>query len=294
MSQIGNNIYPNTLFPDSIQTLPQFTDLTSEDESNYLSYLQAIIAGNLTNANYYLSLINPNSLVSATSLNTLSDTIGAIQDLYGSTTTFADIVDEKQAEWQNIIAKFAYVGEWKEPVEYESDNTYAQYDLVIYDGAIWECKIDDTINRIPQEGTYWTQYYVKNSMVGYTDSITNRNALYIALQDIDTTDTPYESYISDNPKWFRLTLIGIVGDNGDGFSFEGEWKNTLSYSIGDLVTYDEICYSSLTNNNLNHTPNVNPTYWKREFAISMKQIPVQAEMPEDQDIGDLWFEVITV
>ena len=294
MSQIGNNIYPNTLFPDSIQTLPQFTDLTSEDESNYLSYLQAIIAGNLTNANYYLSLINPNSLVSATSLNTLSDTIGAIQDLYGSTTTFADIVDEKQAEWQNIIAKFAYVGEWKEPVEYESDNTYAQYDLVIYDNAIWECKANDTINRIPQEGTYWTQYYVKNSMVGYTDSITNRNALYIALQDIDTTDTPYKSYISDNPKWFRLTLIGIVGDNGDGFSFEGEWKNTLSYSIGDLVTYDEICYSSLTNNNLNHTPNVNPTYWKREFAISMKQIPVQAKMPEDQDIGDLWFEVITV
>ena len=56
MSQIGSNIYPNTLFPDSIQTLPQFTDLTSEDESNYLSYLQAIIAGNLANANYYLSL----------------------------------------------------------------------------------------------------------------------------------------------------------------------------------------------------------------------------------------------
>ena len=294
MSQIGSNIYPNTLFPDSIQTLPQFTDLTSEDESNYLSYLQAIIAGNLTNANYYLSLINPNSLVSATSLNTLSDTIGAIQDLYGSTTTFTDIVNTKQAEWQSIIAKFAYVGEWKEPVEYESDNIYAQYDLVIYDNAIWECKANDTINRIPQEGTYWTQYYVKNSMVGYTDSVTNRNALYIALQDIDTTDTPYESYISNNPKWFRLTLIGIVGDNGDGFSFEGEWKNTLSYSIGDLVTYDEICYSSLTNNNLNHTPNVNPTYWKREFAISMKQIPVQAEMPEDQDIGDLWFEVITV
>lgn len=294
MSQIGSNIYPNTLFPDSIQTLPQFTDLTSEDESNYLSYLQAIIVGNLANANYYLSLINPNSLVSATSLNTLSDTIGAIQDLYGSTTTFTDIVNTKQAEWQSIIAKFAYVGEWKEPVEYESDNTYAQYDLVIYDNAIWECKANDTINRIPQEGTYWTQYYVKNSMVGYTDSVTNRNALYIALQDIDTTDTPYESYISDNPKWFRLTLIGIVGDNGDGFSFEGEWENTLSYSIGDLVTYDEICYSSLTNNNLNHTPNVNPTYWKREFAISMKQIPVQAEMPEDQDIGDLWFEVITV
>ena len=121
MSQIGSNIYPNTLFPDSVQTLPQFTDLTSEDESNYLSYLQAIINGDLANANYYLSLINPNCLVSATSLNTLSDTIGAIQDLYGSTTTFTDIVNTKQAEWQSIIAKFAYVGEWKEPVEYESD-----------------------------------------------------------------------------------------------------------------------------------------------------------------------------
>lgn len=294
MSQIGSNIYPNTLFPDSVQTLPQFTDLTSEDESNYLSYLQAIINGDLANANYYLSLINPNCLVSATSLNTLSDTIGAVQDLYSSTTTFSDIVSVKQAEWQNIISKFSYVGEWKKPAEYKSNNTYAQFDLVIYDNAVWECQINGTINIVPQKGTYWTQYYVKNTMVGYTDSVTNRNALYIALQDIDTDDTPYESYISDDPKWFRLTLIGIVGDNGEGFSFRGEWNYTVSYSMGDLVTYDEVCYSSLTNNNLNHTPSIDSSYWKREFTTSMKQIPVQAEMPTDQDIGDLWFEVITI
>ena len=293
MSQIGNNIYPNTLFPDSIQALPQFTDLTSDDESNYLSYLQAIIAGNLANANYYLSLINPDCLVNATALNTLSDTIGAVQDLYGSTTTFSDIVNAKQAEWQEIISKFSYVGEWEEPIVYTEGVTYSQNDIVIYNNAIWKCKVNGTVNQIPQEGTYWTQYYVKNSMVGFTDSVIGQFALYIALQDISISDTPYESYISDNPQWFRLTLIGIVGDNGDGFSFEGEWQNTLSYSIGDLVTYDEICYSSLTNNNLNHTPNVNPTYWKREFSIKMKQIPVQAEMPEDQSIGDLWFEVIT-
>ena len=44
----------------------------------YLSYLQAIIAGNLANANYYLSLINPNCLVNATALNTLSDNIDGL------------------------------------------------------------------------------------------------------------------------------------------------------------------------------------------------------------------------
>ena len=102
------------------------------------------------------------------------------------------------------------MGEWKEPVEYESDNTYAQYDLVIYDNAIWECKANDTINRIPQEGTYWTQYYVKNSMVGYTDSITNRNALYIALQDIDTTDIDGDKVMMDLEKgqYFALNSVG--------------------------------------------------------------------------------------
>ena len=293
MSQIGSNIYPNTLFPDSIQALPQFANLTNDDTAHYIAYLQAIIAGNLDNANYHLSLINPDALVNAMKLNTLSDTIGAIQDLYGSTTTFSDIVNEKQTEWEEILAKFSYVGEWQEPRIYNSDISFMQDEIVWYDNAIWKCKVNNTVNQIPQEGTYWTQYYVKNSMVSFTDATTNRDALYIALQDISIRDTPYESYTSENPQWFRLTLIGIVGDNGDGFSFEGEWKNTLSYSIGDLVTYDEICYSSLTNNNLNHTPNVNPTYWKHEFAITMKQIPIQKEMPVGQRIGELWFEVIT-
>ena len=59
MSQVGNNIYPNTTFPDSIQILPTFENLSSADESNYIDYLRAILNGNLSEANYYLSLINP-------------------------------------------------------------------------------------------------------------------------------------------------------------------------------------------------------------------------------------------
>ncbi len=294
MSQIGSNIYPNTIFPDSIQTLPTFENLSSEDESNYIAYLQAVLNGNLSDANYYLSLINPNVLVSANALNILSDTIGAIQDLYGSTSTFSDIVDRKQAEWQEIISKFAYVGEWKKPTTFDNTATYNQNDLVIYDNKIWQCQQNNIVGDVPQNGDIWTQYYVKNSMVSYKDNDTNRDALYLALQDVNIDATPYESYTSSSPQWFRLTLIGIVGDNGEGFSFEGKWQSTLSYSYGDLVTYEDVCYSSLVNNNLNHIPDSSPTHWKREFSLEMKQIPVQETMPEGQNIGDLWFEIITV
>lgn len=294
MSQVGNNIYPNTTFPDSIQTLPTFENLSSADESNYIDYLRAILNGNLSEANYYLSLINPNTIITASALNILSDTVGAIQAVYSDSSIFSNVIDEKQSEWEEIIARFSYVGDWVSPIIYDSSVAYTVGDIVIYNNKTWKCKVNTTAGNIPQEGIYWTQFYYKNSMVSYTDSTTNRKALYVALQDINIDTNPYDSYISNSPQWFRLTLIGIVGDNGDGFSFRGAWDSTVSYTLGDLVTYNASCYSSKVNSNLNHTPSDNSQYWQLEFSIDTRQIPVQSTMPTSQAIGDLWFEIITI
>ena len=44
--------------------------------------------------------------VNALKLNTLSDTIGAIQELFSGTDVFTNIILAKQSEWETIINKF--------------------------------------------------------------------------------------------------------------------------------------------------------------------------------------------
>lgn len=287
MSQINGNVYPNTTFPDSIQTLPTFTDLSSADQANYINYLKAVLAGNISQANTYLNQITNTAIVDANKLNILADTINAIQQVYSSTTTFTNIVNEKQAEWQNIINEFSYVGDWIEPEEYTS-KVYNKGNIVLYNNKCWICKVNGTVStNPPAEGIYWTQYYKKYSMVGYADIESNRYMLYVALDNISTNINPYES-----EQWGVLTLLGDIGANGEGFLFENEWDSTKSYSLGNLVVYDGNAYSSSQNNNLNHRPDVSTAYWQKEFETTMKQIPVQSEQPTNQNVGDLWFELL--
>lgn len=287
MSQINGNVYPNTTFPDSIQTLPTFTDLSRADQTNYINYLKAVLAGNISQANTYLNQITNTAIVDANKLNILADTINAIQQVYSSTTTFTNIVNEKQAEWQNIINEFSYIGDWIEPEEYIS-KVYNKGDIVLYNNKCWICKANGTTSTNPPvEGIYWTQYYKKYSMVGYADVGSNRYMLYVALDNISTNINPYE-----NEQWGVLTLLGDIGANGEQFLFENEWDSTKRYSLGNLVIYEGNAYSSSQNNNLNHQPDVSTAYWQKEFETTMKQIPVQSEQPINQNVGDLWFELL--
>ena len=74
--------------------------------------------------------------------------------------------------------------------------------------------------------------------------------------------------------------------------FKNEWDSTVSYSLGNLVIYNGNVYSSLQNANLNQNPATATSYWKQEFATTMMQIPVQSVQPTNQNIGDLWFQLI--
>lgn len=294
MSTVNGNVYPNTTFPDSIQTLPTFTDLSSADQANYINYLKSVMAGDISQANTYLNQITNTAVINANKLNILSDTINAIQQVYSSTTAFTDIVNAKQAEWLNIINKFGYIGDWVFPLTYSSTSTYNVGDVVFYNNACWRCKVNGTTgSNIPSEGTYWTRTYLKNNIVGYTDSTTGRYMLYIAITNISTQDNPYVNQESTNAQWGKLTLLGDVGNNGQGFMFKEAWDSTVSYSMGNLVIYNNNAYSSLQNNNLNNNPATATSYWKQEFITSMAQIPVQSAMPANQqNVGDLWFQLI--
>ena len=288
MSQIGDNVYPNTSFPNSIQTLPTFTDLSVADQTAYINYLKAILNDDYNTANTYLNSITNTALVNANKLNIIIDTIKAIQDVYSNTSTFLDVVNLKQAEWQKIINKFSYVGVWTTPTVWTSENIYSIGNIVLYNNKIWRCLTNGvTYATPPSEGQYWTQQYYKNSMVIYTDNVEGYTLLYVANVEPSNATNPYES-----SQWTTLTKIGDAGDNGVGFNFYSAWDSTVRYSAGELVIYNNNAYSSLQDGNENHLPSTSTTWWKKEFVTTMQQIPIQSATPTNQNQGDLWFQLI--
>lgn len=286
MSQIGNNVYPNTSFPDSKQTLPTFTDLSVADQTAYVNYLKQIMAGNITAANTYLNQITNTAIINANKMNILSDTIAAVQDLYSSTTTFSDIVTQKQSEWEALIKRFGYMGTWTPFNIYNNIAVYNLGDIVYYNNKVWRCKLNNTTTITPAENNNWTQYYYKNSLVGYTNSIDGRFSLYIANVDITNNSSPY-----NNAEWTDLVRVGDRGDNGVGFSFLNKWDSSVRYSTGNLVIYGNIIYMSLVSNNLNHTP-ANGEYWAEQFTNNLRGVYIGTEAPSDIDIEQLWFQIV--
>ena len=286
MSQIGNNVYPNTSFPDSKQTLPTFTDLTVADQSNYINYLKEMLAGNRESAKSYLNAITNTAIINASKLNTLKDTIDAIQDMFGSVETFTNIINQKQAEWQKIINNFKYIGDWEEPSVYNSSITYNIGDLVLYSNKIWRCKIDGITSAYPPtNSTYWEQYYLKNSIVSYPQHSLN-SFLWIATRDVNEIVPP-----NTGSQWQQLTKKGDVGENGQGFNFYNGWDSSVSYSVNNLVAYNGKAYRSIQNNNYNHEP-PDGMWWQEEFVITTSYIPMQSEEPTNQVEGEIWFQII--
>lgn len=295
MSIVNGQSFPNTTFPDSIQSFQTFTDLTSEDETNYINYIKALITGDYVTANSYLSNIAPTAIINAEKLNQISDTVAAIQAVYQNTAEFSTIVNQKQAEWQNIINHFSYVGMWVAPVLYDNSAAYAIGDLVIYNSKTWKCIIDTTGNNVPQiNSSYWEQYYYKNNIVGYYDSTVDRTLYYIASLDIGTAEDPKTNYASENPQWIQLSVMGIAGENGKGFLWEGEWDGSVTYSTGNLITYDNKCYKSLQDSNINHAPNESPTWWEVQFNFELDAILVQETAPTSPTANPIWFKTISI
>lgn len=295
MSIVNGQSFPNTTFPDSIQSFQTFTNLTSTDESNYINYIRALVAGDYVAANGYLSAITGTAVINAEKLNQISDTVGAIQAVYTSSNTFTDIVTAKQAEWQSIINHFSYIGAWVAPTVYDNGTTYEVNSLVIYNNKTWKCITQTTGGNVPQVGsTYWTQHYYKNNIVEYFDADINRTLYYIASVDISSTLNPKADYASANPQWIQLSVVGIAGENGDGFSYEGEWDSTDTYSTGNLVSYNKKCYKSLQDNNINKVPSVATTWWEQQFEFNIDPILIQAETPVGQAVGGIWFKTVSL
>ena len=91
-----------SLFPGTIQTFPQMIDLTASDGTLVQQYQAAMQAGNLTQAKQILGKIsdNQNKIITADYLNTINDTVVAVEQYFRGRYSPAYIVSESQPAYQ--------------------------------------------------------------------------------------------------------------------------------------------------------------------------------------------------
>ena len=91
-----------TSFPNAIQTFPQMTDLLASDGTLVQQYQTAMQAGNLTLAKQILAQIpnNQSKIITADYLNTVNDTVVAVEEYFQARYSPAYVVSETQPQGQ--------------------------------------------------------------------------------------------------------------------------------------------------------------------------------------------------
>ena len=91
-----------TSFPNAIQNFPQMIDLTASDGSLVQQYQSAMQAGNLTLAQQILAQIpdNQSKIITADYLNTINDTVVAVEQYFQARYSPAYVVSETQPQGQ--------------------------------------------------------------------------------------------------------------------------------------------------------------------------------------------------
>ena len=91
-----------TSYPNSVQTFPQMIDLTASDGALAQQYQIAMQAGNLTLAKQILAQIpnNQSKIITADYLNTINDTVVAVEQYFQARYSPAYIVSDTQPQSQ--------------------------------------------------------------------------------------------------------------------------------------------------------------------------------------------------
>ena len=91
-----------TSFPNAIQNFPQMTDLIASDGTLVQQYQTAMQAGNLTLAQQILAQIpnNQSKIITADYLNTINDTVVAVEKYFQARYSPAYVVSNTQPSAQ--------------------------------------------------------------------------------------------------------------------------------------------------------------------------------------------------
>ena len=91
-----------TSYPNSVQTFPQMIDLAASDGTLVQQYQTAMQAGNLTLAKQILDQIpnNQSKIITADYLNTINDTVVAVENYFQARYSPAYVVSNTQPSAQ--------------------------------------------------------------------------------------------------------------------------------------------------------------------------------------------------
>lgn len=154
--------YPDlnfTSFPDQIQNFITMLNMTVADGNLVKSYQEAMQNGDYALAQQYFSQItNANQkFIDATKVNTLIDTCVALQRFY--TTDIEPYVEIKEAEWENTINQFSYIGVYSSTYSYNKNN----FVLANVNGvdALFICLEQPPIGTPVTNTNYWRQLTIR-------------------------------------------------------------------------------------------------------------------------------------
>lgn len=93
----------STTFPTTVQVFPQMQDVSASDGALIAQYQAAMQAGNLALARQILAQIpnNQSKIITADYLNTINDTVVAVEEYFRGRYSPAYIVSEDQPAFQN-------------------------------------------------------------------------------------------------------------------------------------------------------------------------------------------------
>lgn len=93
-----------TVFPEAIQTFPDFKDISPQDATLVKQYQQAMENGDISQASQYLSQIadHGDKIITAELMNTITDTNEAVQVYYEQKFSPAYVVSETRPSVQEI------------------------------------------------------------------------------------------------------------------------------------------------------------------------------------------------
>ena len=147
-------------FPNQIDNIPLFLDVTQNDGELLKSFESYMQLNDFENATNILNQIENASqkILSAERINKLRDCIIALEEFYGL--NIQNYIEEKQSQWQAIIDKFKYMG------EYSSNTQYSINNIILYrdngtDKLYIRTKGDEQSNKPPTDTNYWRPLTLK-------------------------------------------------------------------------------------------------------------------------------------
>lgn len=145
---------PYTTFPNTVQTFVTMQDILASDGATVKLFQDAMEVGDTALAQqYYTQITNADSkFINAEKMNTLFQTCVALQRFYDS--DVESYVSGKQAEWQDVIDDFTYIGAFNSQTQYQVNN-WVSFAKSANEVNLYLCYNQPPVGTLPTNTAYW-------------------------------------------------------------------------------------------------------------------------------------------